>query len=196
MMPRVPSTRDDVSWPVRTERLTLRPATPEDAEATWAYRTEPSVARWTTRLAVDREEYGEWYASPEWLDSRVVIERDGVLIGELALEVKDGWAQVEVSDRAAGTEAEIGWVLAPEHQGQGLGREAVEALLAICFEQLGLRRVVAGMFADNEASRRLAERVGMRREAHKVRDSLHRELGWLDGFEYALLAEEWAARES
>src|SRR5436190_1745732 len=113
MMPCVPSTRDDVSWPVRTSRLTIRPATPADADATWAYRTE-----------------------------------------------------------------------------------AVDALLAICFEQLGLRRVVAGCFADNEASWRLAERVGMRRESHKVRDSLHRERGWLDGFEYALLAEEWAARAS
>ena len=193
MMPCVPSTRDDVSWPVRTERLTVRPATPQDAEATWAYRTDPSVAAWTTRLAVDREQYGEWYASPEWIDARLVIERDGVLVGELACELKDGWAQVEFADQALGTEAEIGWILAPEHQGHGFGTEAVEALLAVCFEQLGVRRVVASCFADNEASWRLAERVGMRREAHRVRDSLHRELGWLDGFEYALLAEEWAA---
>jgi RimJ/RimL family protein N-acetyltransferase len=194
MMPCVPSTRDDVPWPVRTARLTIRPATPADADATWAYRTDPSVAQWTTRLAVDRAQYAEWYASPEWIDSRLVIERDGVLVGELACEIKDGWAEVEVADRAAGTEAEIGWILAPEHQGHGFGTEAVEALLRVCFEQLGVRRVVASCFADNEASWRLAKRVGMRREAHRVRDSLHRELGWLDGFEYALLAEEWAAR--
>jgi len=37
------------------------------------------------------------------------------------------------------------------------------------------------------------ERIGMRREAHNVRDSLHRDHGWLDGFGYALLAEEWRA---
>jgi RimJ/RimL family protein N-acetyltransferase len=187
---------DDVSWPVRTERLSVRRSTPADADATWAYRTEPSVAEWTTRLAVDREQYAEWYASPEWLDSRLVIECEGVLIGELACEIKDGWAQIEVTDQAARTEAEIGWILAPEHQGHGYGTEAVEALLAICFEQLGVRRLVAGCFADNEPSWRLAERVGMRREAHKVRDSLHREHGWLDGFEYGLLAEEWTAKPS
>ncbi len=183
---------DDVKWPVRTDRLTLRRSTPADADATWGYRTDPSVARWTTRLAIDQRQYAEWYASPEWLDSRLVIERDGVLVGELSCELKDGWAQVEVTDRAACTEAEIGWILAPEHQGQGFGTEAVEALLAICFEHLGLRRVSAGCFADNKSSWRLAERVGMRREGHKIRDSLHRELGWLDGFEYGLLAEEWA----
>lgn len=190
----MPSTRDDVSWPVRTERLSLRPATPDDAETTWAYRTDPSVSVWTTRLAVDRQQYGEWYASAEWMASRLVIERDGLLVGELSCDVKDGWAQVEVSDQAAGTEAEIGWVLAPVHQGHGYGTEAVEALLSVCFEQLGLRRVTASCFADNDASWRLAERVGMRREAHRVGDSLHRELGWLDGFEYGLLADEWSAR--
>lgn len=35
------------------------------------------------------------------------------------------------------------------------------------------------------------ERVGFRREAHNVRDSLHRERGWVDGYVYAVLAAEW-----
>jgi RimJ/RimL family protein N-acetyltransferase len=35
------------------------------------------------------------------------------------------------------------------------------------------------------------ERLGMRREAHTVSDSLHRSGRWLDGYGYALLAEEW-----
>jgi RimJ/RimL family protein N-acetyltransferase len=37
------------------------------------------------------------------------------------------------------------------------------------------------------------ERVGMRREAHNLRDSLHRSGDWLDGMGYALLADEWRA---
>ena len=31
----------------------------------------------------------------------------------------------------------------------------------------------------------------MRREAVMVKESLHRELGWIDGVQYALLADEW-----
>jgi hypothetical protein len=31
----------------------------------------------------------------------------------------------------------------------------------------------------------------MRRECHSRSDGLHRTLGWLDGYQYALLAEEW-----
>lgn len=68
-------------------------------------------------------------------------------------------------------------------------------ILRICFTDLGLRRVVAHCFARNEASWRLMERVGMRREAHTVEDSLHAELGWLDGYSYAILAREWERRD-
>ena len=35
------------------------------------------------------------------------------------------------------------------------------------------------------------ERVGMRREMHTRSDSLHRSGTWLDGYGYAILAEEW-----
>jgi RimJ/RimL family protein N-acetyltransferase len=34
----------------------------------------------------------------------------------------------------------------------------------------------------------------MRRESHSVRESLHRRGEWLDGFAYAILAEEWRER--
>ena len=61
----------------------------------------------------------------------------------------------------------------------------------LSFEDLRLHRVTAICFADNQASWRLMERVGMRREAHHVRDSLHRTGQWMDTMVYALLGEEW-----
>jgi len=70
----------------------------------------------------------------------------------------------------------------------------VRALVEVCFGPLGLRRVYAQCFADNEPSWRLMERIGMRREQHTVKDSLHRTRGWLDGLAYALLATEWPQR--
>jgi hypothetical protein len=39
----------DVRWPIRTERLTIRPATLDDLEATWDFRQHESVNRWLTR---------------------------------------------------------------------------------------------------------------------------------------------------
>ena len=65
-------------------------------------------------------------------------------------------------------------------------------LLRHCFQDLGVRRVTANCFLDNDTSWRLMERVGMRRELHAVRDSLHRSGRWLDTVGYAILAEEWS----
>ena len=182
-----------VPWPVRTDRLLIRPATPEDTEATWRIRSIPEVHEWLGRSFTDRAAYDERMADPAWQSRTLVIELDGEVVGDLYLELGDAWAQVEVADRAKGTQAEIGWVLSPAHAGHGYATEAAEALLLICFEHLGLRRVQALCFADNVPSWRLMERIGMRREEHNIADSLHRTRGWLDGFGYSLLADEWRA---
>ena len=111
------------------------------------------------------------------------------------LAVEDAWSQREVAARAKGRQAELGWVLDPTYGGHGYATEAVAGLIRICFEDLGLRRVTASCFADNKASWRLMERLGMRREVHTLRESLHRSGEWLDGMGYALLADEWRARQ-
>jgi RimJ/RimL family protein N-acetyltransferase len=54
--------------------------------------------------------------------------------------------------------------------------------------------VTAGCFVGNTPSYRLMERVGMRREQHAVKDALHPTGEWVDGYLYALPAEEWRAR--
>ena len=183
-----------VAWPVTTQRLSIRPAAAEDADATWAFRRLPGVDHWLSTSCADRAAYVEEFVGADRLSKTLVVERDGAVIGDLMLAIEDPWSQKEVADRAAGTQAELGWVLHPDHAGHGYATEAVTALLRICFEDLGLRRAVALCFADNVASWRLMERVGMRREEHTVRDSLHRSGEWLDGYGYAMLADEWRSR--
>ncbi|MEO5662040.1 MAG: GNAT family protein [Nocardioides sp.] len=181
-----------LTWPRTTERLTVRPATADDADAMFDYRSIDSVARWMTKLPTDVE---SWRGD---FDKRVpyalVIEFGGEVIGDLFLKTEDAWAQAEVRDRAKDVFAEIGWCLTPAHEGHGYATEAVRELLAIVFDGLALRRVVANCFADNEPSWRLMERLGMRREAHNIGDTLHRNGEWYDGLTYALLADEWRAR--
>jgi RimJ/RimL family protein N-acetyltransferase len=182
---------DAVSWPVRTERLALRPATASDVGPTWSYRRLEDVSRWLTSAPATVAEFRARFADPATLAKTLVIERDGKIVGDLMLTLEDGWAQAEVTDQARGVHAELGWVLDPAAAGRGYATEAVRELIRICFEDLGLRRVTANCFADNEPSWRLMERVGMRREIYSLRDSLHRSGHWLDGMSYALLADEW-----
>jgi RimJ/RimL family protein N-acetyltransferase len=184
-----------VHWPVQTSRLTLRPAVPSDVEATWRFRRLASVGEWLTTSWADRDSYQESFDDPARMAKVVLIELHGVVIGDLMVSVEDAWSQTEVKDRASAVQAELGWCLDPDHQGHGYATEAVNELIRICFEDLGLRRVRASCFADNEASWRLMERVGMRREEHAWRDSLHRSGEWLDGLGYALLAEEWQTHQ-
>jgi len=171
---------------LRTERLILRPATPEDADATWAYRRLETVNEWLTGVPESCEENRDLFTEPARLATTVIVERSGGVIGE------DSWAQAEVTEGARGAQAELGWVLDPGHTGVGYATEAVRELLRCCIEDLRVHRVVANCFLDNDASWRLMERVGMRRETHAVKESLHRSGRWLDTVGYAILDEEWA----
>jgi RimJ/RimL family protein N-acetyltransferase len=183
-------------WPRHTERLTLRPATTDDIKALWQIRRQESVGRWMTSASTDWDRFVEVVSTEDRMGKTLVMERDGVVIGDLMIAPEDPWAQAEVAHLAVGVQAEIGWCLDPAAEGQGYATEAVRELIRICFEELGLRRVIAICFAANEPSWRLMERVGMRREVYAVKESLHRSGEWMDGMSYALLAEEWVARPS
>lgn len=178
----------DIAWPVVTPRLTVRRAKVEDADAVLSYRRAPSVAEW---LGDPPEDFHARYAEPERLDLLLLIERAGSIIGDLMIKTDSPGAPATLASQVRGVQAELGWSLRPEETGHGYATEAVEAALRICFDGMGLRRVVANCFVANTASYRLMERVGMRREAHTVRDALHPSGEWLDGYSYALTAEEW-----
>ena len=68
--------------------------------------------------------------------------------------------------------------------------EAVRAVLAFGFGQLGLHRLFATVHPDNLASLRLLERVGMRREG-VLRQEAFIKGEWWDVVYWALLASEW-----
>jgi len=193
-MVETPRPLDAVDWPLRTERLVIRRATADDLDAPWRFRRLPPTRQWLTAAPETREEYAEKFLEADRLAVTLVIELPGAdpaVIGDLMVAVEDAWAQREVADQAAGVQAELGWVIHPDQQGHGYAREAVEATIRMCFDDLGLRRLTAGCFSANEASWRMAEKLGMRRETATVRDSLHRSGTWMDGYSYALLADEW-----
>ena len=188
-------TFDRISWPVHTERLTIRPATSDDLLALYLVRSLPEVAHWMPGRPTSYADFVLRFGELGILARTLVLEVDGDVVGDLYLLVTDAWAQEDVADRA-GQEAEIGWCLSPDHQGRGYVTEGARELVRLCFEDLGVRRITAGAFADNGPSVRIMERLGMRQESRGVRDSLHRDLGWVDGVVYALLAEEWRAANS
>lgn len=59
---------------------------------------------------------------------------------------------------------EIGWRLSPELWGRGFATEAAKAVLHLAFETHGLAEILAFTVPANVRSRRVMERLGMRRD--------------------------------
>lgn len=173
-----------------TERLALRPIVEADFEAMTVYRGDPEVCRFLpfTPQTVDdiRQRMGHMLGSTS-LDGEnggvpvgIFRRDDDALIGDLVLFHLD---------RTNGN-VEIGWVIRPDASGRGYATEAVRALIDAAFRLFGVRRVVARIDAENHASARLAERVGMRLEARLVENEWYNGR-WGDELDYAILSREW-----
>ena len=127
------------------------------------------------------EEYFSGLATGDADGIGLVVELDGRVVGRVSLEF------------IGSDQAELGWVVHPDVGGRGIATEAALALLELGFGHYGFHRIKAELDPRNDASRRLCERLGMRREGHRLQDFWCKG-EWTDTYEYALLASEWAAR--
>jgi len=173
---------------LQTNRLLLRPLSLADAEAFFRYRSLPEVCRFQSFQPKTRSEIEAFLCENEtappnspgtWRQLAVCL-RDGTLIGDVGLHTLDEW------------QLEIGYTLAPEHQGKGYATEAVAAVLQQAFNGWNKHRVTASVDPENQASIRLLERLGFVPEAH-FRKSYRMNGEWYDDCVYALLREDWAA---
>jgi RimJ/RimL family protein N-acetyltransferase len=180
------------TYPIRTNRLQLRPLTTADVPALLSYRGRADICRYLpfepmTRDVLMRRLAGDFartaIAAPGQALTLGVELTDGQLVGDVVLMFRN-------EEHRAG---EVGYVFAPQYHGQGYATEAVAAMIELGFAGLGLHRIVACLDARNDASARLAERLGMRREAHFVSNELFKG-EWTDEVVYAMLADDWEGR--
>lgn len=173
---------------VETPRLVLRRLRAEDLDALVAYRSDPEVSRYQSWSDYDAKRgrsliesmQGRQPGEPGWFQFAIALKDTDALVGDCALRTDE--------DPRLG---EIGFTLSRGNQGQGLGTEAVRALLGYAFDTLQMHRVIAVTDAKNAAAAALLERVGMRREGHYLENAWFKG-AWGDEFLYALLGREWA----
>jgi RimJ/RimL family protein N-acetyltransferase len=144
---------------LETERLILRRTLPEDAERISAYRSVPSVREmqgWErTDVAAVLEGIEEMRhrlpGEEGWVQFSLILRESGELVGDVGLSPASEEPDV----------MKVGYTVAPEFQGRGFATEAVGALVAYSLDVLDAQVVRMYASADNVASIRVAEKVGM-----------------------------------
>ena len=139
---------------IRSERLFLRPAWPEDWEELLGLIADEEIVR---NLARAPWPYGPDHARdfaarpqhPRLPNFFVSTAVNGELIGSVGLGRDDEGR------------TELGYWIARPHWGNGYAPEAARAVLRLA-STLGHRRVVAGHFVDNPASGRVLAKIGFR----------------------------------
>ncbi len=174
-----------------TDRLILREFAEDDWRATLAYQSDPLYLRyyaWTQRTEDDVRAFIGAFITQQAEQPRrkfqlaLTLKANGRLIGSGGVRVSDAELR----------EASIGYELDPRSWGLGLATEAAHALLRFGFADLGMHRIFGECIADNAASVRVMEKIGMRREAH-LREQAWFKSRWWDTLIYATLENEWRA---
>lgn len=179
-------------FPLRTERLLLRPVDAEtDPDAMAAYQSRADVCRYVPYEPRGRDRIAEVIREQRrtalteagqhlWL--AVLLGDTGRLIGDVLLF----WRSEQHRS------GEIGYAFNPGDHGHGYATEAAAALLDLGFDGLGLHRIIGCIDARNEASAQVLRRLGMRQEAHLVQNEWFKG-EWSDEIDFAILADEWRA---
>jgi RimJ/RimL family protein N-acetyltransferase len=147
--------------PIQTCRLCLRVFEPADLDALAKINSDPEVMRHTgDGNTVSHEEtekrlhaYIEHWRQHGFGLRAAVHKSDHAFVGFCGLQFVTGTQEIE-----------IGFRLAKQYWGQGLGTEAARAVLRHGFEVLGFERIIGLAHPANLASQRVLEKSGLKHE--------------------------------
>lgn len=174
---------------IKTDRLTIRLALPEDAADIYSYRSDAIGNRYQGWFPESVDEVHDYLSNmprtPDVADTcfqfSIITTEDKLLIGDLGI----------VFTSHDNRQAELGCTLNKDFHGKGYATEALHAMVDYLFLRLGKHRVFASVDPQNTASIRLIERLGFRKEAH-LKESYYLRGEWVDDIIYAMLSSEWS----
>jgi len=158
------------STKIETERLVLRRPRLSDAKALHAMFGDPEVMRYIgdgSTLTPAKTKAWIEKALARWKADgfgHYVIEKDRKVIGRAGFLVwdPDEWKTGTLAELGSHAAIELGWMLALEHWGNGYATEAAIALRNYGFKELKFERLISLITHGNDASVKVAERLGAR----------------------------------
>lgn len=170
-----------------TARLVLREFVADDWRAVHAYQSDSRYLRfyeWSHRSEQDVRAFVGmfigWQNEMPRQKFQLATTFQNHLIGNCGVRIKNQDAR----------EAEIGYELNPVFWGNGYATEAARAMLAFGFRDLNLQRVTAMCLAENRASARVLEKLGLVCETRAPKREWFKNRWW-DTCEYAISADAW-----
>jgi len=172
-----------------TDRLLLREFVTADWPAVLAYQRDPRYLRyyeWADRTPGDVQRFVQMFLDQQEQQPRrkyqlaVVLKGTGQLIGNCGIR------QAAVTSH----EADIGYEVSPDHWGHGYATEAARAIVQFGFAELNVHRIWSWCIADNVASARVLEKLGLKLEG-RLRDKEYFKGRWWDTLVYGMLENEW-----
>ncbi|MEU4290542.1 GNAT family protein [Kribbella sp. NPDC026596] len=183
------------SLPIETDRLTLRRYLDSDYDDLLELQSSVDVTRFLLYDPKTPEQVRESLAGRL---ADVPMDTDGQALTVAAIQRETGRHVGEVTLFMRSVEhrtGEIGFVFHPEFHGRGFAAEASVELLRLGFEQLGMHRIIGRLDGRNTGSANLLKRLGLRQEAHFVKNEFLKG-EWTDELVFAMLADEWKLRQS
>lgn len=175
---------------LETSRLILRPLTLDDADDVVLYQSRPEAVRFVPFGVRDKAAVLE---AIERQKSKVPLVESGdfFILGAQLKTTGQVIAGFNLGlENAEDRVGEFGYMVNPDFWGQGYAFEGAKAILDYAFGDGAFHRVTAQIDHRNEPSIKLAEKLGLRREATFVEhERLKGEL--VTDHIYAILAREW-----
>ena len=173
------------------QRVRLRGPGPGDADDVFALFSDPRVMRYWSSAPMQARAQAEGRID-EMLDAFARRDMIHWLVADRRSDAAIGSCSLFRFD-ARHRRAEVGYALRSDRWGRGLAAEAVALALDWGFRTLALHRIEAGIDPRNDASRRLLERLGFRREGLLRERFFDGDVAGDSEF-FGLLAQEWRER--
>lgn len=176
-----------------SERLVLKPHRPENLERLHAWKNDREI----NAMSADSVEPSSEEKSRKTLE-RWMQHSDDIIHLAIHLAGSDeliGFLHIALIEHEL-RRCKIGIVIGEkQHWGKGYGSEALRRAVDYCFTDLDMNRIGAETYASNPRSVGMLEGAGFVREG-VLRESVYKDQGFVDEYQYGLLRRDWEAARS